>query len=168
MPVPDTLSATSKGSDMAVRSGAARRVAYGFFVLVTAACTSATQAAPYVMFRDPGCGCCKAWAVHARAHLKHDITVREDVPMETVKRQRAVPVNLASCHTTIVDGYVIEGHVPAREIEKVLKDRPKGVKGLAVAGMPLGSPGMEAGGRMQPFRVIAFGEFGQRTYATYP
>lgn len=135
---------------------------------LTAACTSAAQAAPYVMFRDPGCGCCKQWAAHAREGLSHPVEVREDVPMDAVKARAGVPVNLASCHTTMVEGYVIEGHVPAREIARLLKEKPKGVKGLAVAGMPMGSPGMDAGGRVQPYQVIAFGDFGQKVYASYP
>lgn len=108
-----------------------------------------------------------AWAAHARDKLAAEVRVREDVPMASVKRQLGVPASLASCHTTLVEGYVIEGHVPAREITRLLKERPRDVRGLAVAGMPLGSPGMEAGGRKQPFKVIAFGDFGQRVYASY-
>lgn len=133
-----------------------------------AACTGAAQAAPYVMFRDPGCGCCKDWAAHAREGLSHEIEMREDVPMGTIKAHYGVPADLASCHTTIVDGYVIEGHVPAREVARLLAEKPAGVTGLAVAGMPLGSPGMEAGGRTQPYEVIAFGDAGRQVFATYP
>lgn len=139
-----------------------------FTAAFLAACTSAAQAAPYVMYRDPGCGCCMAWAAHAREGLSHEVTVREDVPMASVKRQLGVPAALASCHTTVVEGYVIEGHVPAREVTRLLAERPGDIKGLAVAGMPLGSPGMEASGRKQPYQVIAFGDFGQRVYASYP
>ena len=79
-----------------------------------------------------------------------------------------VPADLVSCHTAVIGGYVIEGHVPARDIARLLEQRPKGVKGLAVAGMPLGSPGMEAGGRVQPYQVIAFGDAGRRVFANYP
>lgn len=133
-----------------------------------AACTSAAQAAPYVMYRDEGCGCCMAWAAHAREGLSNEVTVRENVPMARVKRQLGVPAALASCHTTVVANYVIEGHVPAHEVSRLLTERPGDIRGLAVAGMPLGSPGMEAGGRQQPYQVIAFGDFGQRVYARYP
>lgn len=133
-----------------------------------AACTGAAQAAPYVMFRDPGCGCCKEWAAQARHGLKHEVQVREDQPMDGVKARLGVPADLASCHTTIVEGYVIEGHVPAREIARLLKEKPSGVKGLAVAGMPMGSPGMDAGGRVQPYKVIAFGDAGRKVFASYP
>lgn len=133
-----------------------------------AACTGAAQAAPYVMFRDPGCGCCMEWAQHVREHLGAEVTVREDVPMDAVKAARGVPADLASCHTMEVEGYVIEGHVPAADIARLLEERPEGVRGLAVAGMPMGSPGMEAGGRVQAFQVIAFGAGEPRVWASYP
>ena len=145
-----------------------RRKAWLAVAALVAACTSAAQAAPYVMYRDPGCGCCLGWAAHAREHLSHEVEVREDLPMADVKTRLGVPAVLASCHTTVIEGYVIEGHVPAREIRRLLADRPEDVRGLAVAGMPLGSPGLEAGGRVQPYQVVAFGDFGQRVYATYP
>ena len=145
-----------------------RRKAWLAVAALVAACTSAAQAAPYVMYRDPGCGCCLGWAAHAREHLSHEVEVREDLPMADVKTRLGVPAVLASCHTTMIEGYVIEGHVPSREIRRLLADRPEDVRGLAVAGMPLGSPGMEAGGRVQPYQVVAFGDFGQRVYATYP
>ena len=145
-----------------------RRKAWLAVAALVAACTSAAQAAPYVMYRDPGCGCCHGWAAHVREHLSHEVEVREDLPMADVKTRLGVPAVLASCHTTVIEGYVIEGHVPAREIRRLLADRPEDVRGLAVAGMPLGSPGMEAGGRVQPYQVVAFGDFGQRVYATYP
>lgn len=136
--------------------------------LLLAACSQAAQAAELVMFRDPGCGCCEEWARHVRAGLDQDVTVREDRPMADVKAEMGVPADLRSCHTMEVDGYVIEGHVPAREITRLLAERPADVKGLAVAGMPLGSPGMDMGDRTQPYQVIAFGQFGQRVYASYP
>ncbi|WP_066553481.1 DUF411 domain-containing protein [Croceicoccus bisphenolivorans] len=135
--------------------------------LLLAACTGAAQAAPYVMFRDTGCGCCHKWAEHVRTGLKAEVVMREDIPMAQVKADRDVPADLMSCHTMEVEGYVIEGHVPAADIQRLLDERPKGVKGLAVAGMPLGSPGMEMGGHTQPYQVIAFGDFGQEVFASY-
>lgn len=134
---------------------------------ILAACTSVAQAAPYVMFRDPQCGCCEDWANHVRSEMGHDVTIREDRPMDQVKAQAGVPADLTACHTMEVDGYVIEGHVPAREIASLLRERPDGVRGLAVAGMPMGSPGMEAGGQVQLYQVIAFGRAGNSVYATY-
>lgn len=136
--------------------------------LLLAACSQAAQAADLVMFRDPGCGCCEEWAKHVRHGLEQEVAVREDRPMAAVKAEMGVPADLRSCHTMEVEGYVIEGHVPAREIARFLAERPADVKGLAVAGMPLGSPGMEMGNRKQPYQVVAFGDFGQRVYASYP
>lgn len=136
--------------------------------LLLAACGQAVQAAELVMFRDPNCGCCEQWAKHVREGLQEDVVVRDDRPMADVKAEMGVPTDLRSCHTMEVEGYVIEGHVPAREIARLLAEKPADVKGLAVAGMPLGSPGMEMGDRKQPYQVVAFGDFGQRVYASYP
>lgn len=136
-------------------------------LLALAACGSAVQAATYEMFRDPFCGCCKVWATHVRTEIK--VPVKETVTeeMNALKQKHKIPQDLWGCHTMIVDGYVIEGHVPAEQIERLLKERPKGVRGIAVAGMPLGSPGMEAGGRKQPYQVIAFGENRRYVFASY-
>ncbi|RVQ69724.1 DUF411 domain-containing protein [Croceicoccus ponticola] len=135
--------------------------------MLVAACTTAAQAASYVMYRDPGCGCCHEWAEHVRHDMQAEVEMREDIPMPQVKAELGVPDDLVSCHTMKVDGYVIEGHVPAKEIQRLLREKPQDVKGLAVAGMPLGSPGMEVAGRTQPYQVIAFGDFGQRVFASY-
>ena len=132
-----------------------------------AACTSAAQAAPLLMFRDPGCGCCEKWAEHIETNMKQDVETRNSVNMSAVKDANGVPETLRSCHTIIVEGYVIEGHVPADAIAKLLRGKPTGVKGLAVAGMPVGSPGMEYQNQTQPYQVIAFGDSGQRVFASY-
>ena len=146
------------------RTRKALTVATAFLAM---ACTSAAQAASYVMFRDPNCGCCHEWAEHVREGLGAEIEMREDVPMQQVKAEKGVPGELVSCHTMEVEGYVIEGHVPAQDIARLLQERPEGVKGLAVAGMPMGSPGMEMGDHKQPYQVIAFGDFGSRVFASY-
>ena len=88
--------------------------------------------------------------------------------MASVKTENGVPGDLQSCHTAIVEGYVIEGHVPVADVERLLVERPAGVKGLAVAGMPMGSPGMEHGNHRQAFQVIAFGPEGRSVWASYP
>lgn len=136
--------------------------------LLLTACTGAAQAAPYIMLRDPGCPCCEQWAEHLRNKLRYEVTSRDEPKIAAIKAAKGVPGNLASCHTIEIEGYVIEGHVPAGEIKRLLSEKPTGVKGLAVAGMPLGSPGMEADGQVQPYHVIAFGDFGQRVFASYP
>lgn len=98
-----------------------------------------------------------------------DATVKDMQDMGPIKAQYQVPAELQSCHTAIVDGYVIEGHVPVREINRLLSEQPA-VIGLAVAGMPLGSPGMEtAGVTPQPYDVIVFDASGnQEVFASYP
>ncbi|BDW82894.1 CopG family transcriptional regulator [Erythrobacter sp. Dej080120_24] len=137
-------------------------------LLFLAACTSAAQAATYEMFRDPNCGCCGLWADHVRTENEVPVEVTVTQDMTRVKQQHGVPQDLWSCHTMIVDGYVIEGHVPAEQIERLLKEKPRGVVGLAVPGMPIGSPGMEMGNRKQPYQVIAFREDGSRfVFASY-
>ena len=86
-----------------------------------------------------------------------------------VKAHYQVPPELQSCHTAIVDGYIIEGHVPVAEIQRLLKERPTEIVGLAVPGMPVGSPGMEVpGGKKDPFDVVAFDRKGKtRVFASY-
>jgi len=143
------------------------RTAGTALLLSLAACTTAAQAAPLVMFRDPGCGCCEKWAEHIETNMKQDVETRNSNDMAAVKDANGVPGALRSCHTMIVEGYVIEGHVPADAIAKLLREKPAGVKGLAVAGMPVGSPGMEYQNQTQPYQVIAFGESGQRVFASY-
>jgi hypothetical protein len=106
-----------------------------------------------VMHKNPGCGCCELWADHLRS-FGFEV---ESVPDENIidfKLGRSIPGPLMSCHTAIIDGYFVEGHVPANDILKLLKERPEQVTGIAVPGMPLGSPGMEHP-RSQDFNTIA-------------
>jgi hypothetical protein len=138
--------------------------------LLLAACTGAAQAAPYTMERDPGCPCCEEWAEHVEKELGVEVVMR-DRPESgaTTTHDHDAPASLIACHSMQVEGYTIEGHVPAREIARLLRERPDGVKGLSVAGMPAGSPGMEvASGVTQPYQVLAFGDFGERVFANYP
>lgn len=116
--------------------------------------------------RDPGCGCCGNWAAHLKT-AGFAVEIRESPAMNQVKARLGVPRALAACHTAEVAGYVIEGHVPAHAIKRLLKERLE-VRGLAVPGMPAGSPGMEVDG-MEPevYDVIAFGEAGQSVFARY-
>ena len=137
-------------------------------LIALAACSTAVQAATYEMFRDPNCGCCEMWAEHVRTANEADIAEVPTQDMAAIKTANGVPQDLWSCHTMIVDGYVIEGHVPAADIARLLEERPAGVKGLAVPGMPMGSPGMDMGGHKQAFQVIAFGEKGRSVFASYP
>ncbi len=136
-------------------------------LLTLAACSSVAQAASYEMFRDPNCGCCENWAAHMHEGMGAEVTVTDSNDMTGIKDEHGVPAELRSCHTMIVDGYVIEGHVPAADVARLLEERPEGVKGLAVPGMPIGSPGMEMGERTQPYQVIAFGDAGLSVFASY-
>ncbi len=108
------------------------------------------------MYRDAGCGCCVAWADLAE-QAGYRMTVQTSTDMTAVKRRLGVPASLTSCHTALVGGFVIEGHVPFAAITQLLSQRPASIRGIAVPGMPVGSPGMELpGGRREPFDVIAF------------
>jgi Predicted metal-binding protein len=108
---------------------------------------------PITVYKDPSCGCCTKWIDHLRAH-GFAVTARDMDDMDEVKATFGVPGKLQSCHTATLGSYVVEGHVPADVIQKMLKERPK-ILGLAVPGMPVGSPGME-GGRAQHYDVVAF------------
>jgi len=117
------------------------------------------------VYKDPGCGCCKSWIEHL---IKHGYRVdAKDTPaMTEVKRTLGIPDRLSACHTAVVNGYLIEGHVPAADIARLLKEKPK-VAGLAVPGMPTGSPGME-GGRAQHYQVLSFDKTGKtKVFASY-
>ena len=96
-------------------------------------------------YRDPNCGCCGKWAELARA-AGYPVTVVPTREMAAVKSQLGVPDELASCHTTTVGGYVVEGHVPFAAVDTLLRTKPAGIVGIALPGMPAGSPGMEAHG----------------------
>jgi hypothetical protein len=132
-----------------------------------AAAIGTAHAANPVMFRDAGCGCCLKWLEQVKASFGAKAVVVNSPDMAAVKDKQGVPQALRSCHTVLVGGYVIEGHVPAKEIARLLREKPKGVKGLAVAGMPIGSPGMEHGDHREAYKVITFGPGGQRVYASY-
>ncbi|GGB37947.1 DUF411 domain-containing protein [Sphingomonas floccifaciens] len=135
-------------------------------VLLIALPGIASAAADIAMHRDPGCGCCEKWAAQVRQQFGRKVRIVDDANRMTLQRRVGVPAALASCHTAIIDGMAFEGHVPIADMKRALVERPRGMRGLAVAGMPLGSPGMEVpGARSQSYDVIAFGPAGQRRYA---
>ena len=127
---------------------------------------SAASAQPVVdVSRSPSCGCCGDWITHMR---KAGFTVNDRLidDLAPLKAQLGVPADLQSCHTAVVDGYAIEGHVPAEDVRRLLSERPAAT-GLAVPGMPLGSPGMEVGGRAESYEVILFTTSGRRVFARH-
>lgn len=142
-----------------------RRALFAFAAFLGTA--GVAHAANPTMFRDAGCGCCLKWLEQVKASLKAPVKVVNAADMDAIKTKQGVPGALRSCHTVIVDGYVIEGHVPAKDIARLLREKPKGVKGLAVAGMPMGSPGMEHGNHREAYKVMTFSSGGQRVYASY-
>ncbi len=129
--------------------------------------TSATMAAavpqelpPIVVFKTEGCGCCNGWVEHLRA-AGFEVDARNVSDLTSVKRDAGVPEDLSSCHTALVDGYVVEGHVPADAVKRMLAEHPE-ASGIAVPGMPVGSPGME-GSNPRPYEVLMFDRQGGRS-----
>ncbi len=114
--------------------------------------------------KDPNCGCCSEWVAHLR-DAGFTVRLNEASDLEVVRSRLGVPTDLGACHTAEVDGYAIEGHVPALAIRRLLSERPA-AKGLAVPGMPAGSPGMESG-QPQPYAVILFGTEGRRPFMNF-
>ena len=116
--------------------------------------------------KDANCGCCNGWIDHLREE-GFKVTATDSTRLNQLKATLGVPRELASCHTAEVGGYVIEGHVPAVAIRKLLAERPE-ARGLAVPGMPIGSPGMEVEGQpAERYAVVLFAPKGQRTYARF-
>lgn len=121
--------------------------------------------ATVLVYKSPSCGCCKGWVGHMRAN-GFDVTVRNVDDVDPIKKSAGVPDAMISCHTAMVSGYVIEGHVPADSVQRLLAEKPD-VLGLAAPGMPGGSPGMEGADR-EPYDVLAFkGSGAARVYARY-
>lgn len=111
-----------------------------------------------MVYKDPNCGCCTNWVTLMRA-AGYEVSVRDTADIQSIKRRYQVPAALASCHTALVGGYIIEGHVPADLIARLLREKPKTL-GLAVPGMPVGSPGME-GGTKQAYDIVTFDASGK-------
>jgi hypothetical protein len=122
------------------------------------------QAQPrLVMWKDPNCGCCTSWAERVEAAFRERMRIVAVADMAALKRARGVPRDLWSCHTASVHGLVVEGHVPPADISRLLAARARPYSGLAVPGMPIGSPGMDVGhDRSEPFQVIGFGPGARR------
>lgn len=113
-----------------------------------------------VVYKSPSCECCEGWVAHMRQN-GFDVVVRTREDMDPVKARHHVPRALESCHTAVVAGYTVEGHVPAADVKRLLAEKPA-ARGIAVPGMPSGSPGMENGAR-EAFAVVLFTDQGGRT-----
>ena len=128
---------------------------------------------PVEVWKDPNCGCCQDWVVHME-HNGFAVTVH-DTGNSAVRARLGIPARLGSCHTALVEGYALEGHVPAADVHKLIKQKPKAL-GIAVPGMPVGSPGMdgpEYGGRKDPYEVLLItknvmnNDVSTRTFTSY-
>ncbi len=127
----------------------------------------AVNALPVVeVFRSPSCGCCGVWVDHLKA-AGFDVRVTMVDDTSVPRRKHGLPDKFGSCHTAVVAGYVVEGHVPASDIKKLLAMKPAAI-GIAVPGMPVGSPGMEVGSRRDPFQVLLVDKQGrERVFSSY-
>jgi len=131
--------------------------ALGILLMLLAGCGEQKVAGTITVYKSPTCGCCKKWVSHLESnHFK--VIAHDTLDMDKVKRELGVPASLGSCHTAVINGYIIEGHVPASAIQRLLKEKPA-VAGLAVPGMPMGSPGME-GPRKDPYNALVFNRSG--------
>lgn len=146
---------------------ASARICRVVAVALTATISSFAAAPPEMtVYKTATCGCCAKWVDHARAN-GFKVTVHDVASTAPYRAKFGVPERLLSCHTGVVGGYAIEGHVPAREILRLLRERPR-AKGLAVPGMPMGSPGME-GPTSDAYSVLLFEESGHTTvFQKYP
>jgi hypothetical protein len=145
--------------------GSAGALAMSFLSGVPA--LAATPLPPVEVFKNPSCGCCGAWVDHLK-QAGFQVKVTEVSDTAVVRKQHGLAEKFGSCHTAIVAGYVIEGHVPAKEIKRLLVSRITAL-GLAVPGMPVGSPGMESGGHQDAYQVLLIDKQGRdRVFASYP
>ena len=137
-------------------------------VAVAAQAQKSASAPVMEVYKSPTCGCCSKWVEHVKqAGIAVKVTDLEQDALDALKTKHGVPRTAQSCHTGLVNGYVIEGHVPATEIQRLLKERPA-VSGIAVGGMPTGSPGMEVPGQKpQTYNVVTFDkQGGVKVYST--
>lgn len=131
-----------------------RRLSLFVLPLLLVAWSGMAAAETIVVHKTPWCGCCIKWVEHLQAE-GFTVEVRELEDLDPVAQQLGVPDALRSCHTAEVAGYAIEGHVPASDIRRLLKEKPQAA-GLSVPGMPIGSPGMEQGDRREPYASVLF------------
>lgn len=130
--------------------------------LLAGAAVAHAQAVAVKMYKNPQCGCCEEYAKYLRQN-GFKVTVTPTHSMSMISRQNGVPEHLAGCHTMLIGGYVVEGHVPVGAINKLLAERPK-IKGISLPGMPEGSPGM-TGTKSAPFQILEITDGPEKVYA---
>lgn len=134
-------------------------------IALSAVMSHGAMASKITVYKSPWCGCCGNWVKHMKAN-GFSVVTKEVEDMDRIKKALGVPEPFQSCHTAVTEGYVIEGHVPAQDLTRLLAEKPK-ARGLAVPGMPSGSPGME-GGEAEKYDVLLFRSDGAAAlYATY-
>lgn len=141
----------------------------GSAALASLALTRADAAEPVhiAVAKGPGCECCEGWAKHLRAN-GYTVSVTESDDLDGVKTKLGIPEDLRTCHTGQIGEYLLEGHVPAVAVAYLLREKPEGMIGLGVPGMPVGSPGMEVkGAKQDEYSVILFGPAGRKVWARY-
>ena len=140
-----------------------RRSAVGLVaaILVLQRSPVEAESSAILVHKDPNCSCCTGWVRHLK-EAGFAVTVNDVKDLRPVRKRLGVPADLAACHTAEVDGYVLEGHVPAMAVRQLLEQRPKAI-GLAVPGMPVGSPGME-GGTPERYAAVLFGANGRQPF----
>ena len=112
------------------------------------------------VYKSSTCGCCSNWVEHMKAN-GFEVKAIDVDDIDMVKREHGVPASATSCHTAVVNGYIVEGHVPADAVQKMLRDKPA-IAGIAVPGMPVGAPGMEVpGGQREPYTIVSFDKSGK-------
>lgn len=128
---------------------------------------AATPLPPIQVYKNVGCGCCSAWADHLR-RAGFTVTETEVADTAVMRRRVGLPERFAGCHTAVVAGYVVEGHVPADDVKRLLATKPDAI-GLSVPGMPAGSPGMETDGRRDAYQVLLIdGNGRERVFSRHP
>jgi hypothetical protein len=148
-----------------------RRQTLGLATAVLASAATTTRAANPALpaitaYRNPGCGCCEKWAAMLQQN-GFPLTMKDDADLASRKTKAGVPEDLAGCHTAFIGDYVIEGHVPLVDIMRLVIEAPR-IKGIAVPGMPMGSPGMETDQTPEHYDVVAFTADGKRdVFSTY-
>jgi len=152
---------------MGIDSSLSRRAVVMFAAGVAAfpfAGSRAAEEQEITVHKDPNCGCCSGWVRHLQ-QAGFTVKTIDTAELDAIKTRLGVPADLAACHTAQVAGYVVEGHVPALALERFLAEKPDAM-GLAVPGMPIGSPGME-GGNPEQYDVVLFGPAGRRPYMRF-
>lgn len=129
------------------------------FSVISLAFTKDEQSKDIVVYKNPECGCCKKWVKYLEDN-NYNVIEKNTRNVLAEKKRLGIPEKLAACHTAIIDGYVVEGHVTDRDIKRLLLFRPD-IKGIAVPGMPIGTPGMESGNTKEPYNVMSFDKQGK-------